>query len=345
MRGLAAIAVVIYHAHALGAWADLGHAYLAVDLFFGLSGVVIARAYGARLDAGMGAAAFMRMRLVRLFPLYAAGTLVGLGLTLAGAIHGRFHAFSPGAFLSAAAAAALMLPAPLAIEPHARLTPFNVAAWSLLFELAANLLLALVWSRLTHARLVLAIVAAGLALAIGIVLHGNADLGANWPDMPVAAARTAFSFLLGLAIERGLVPVRLPRRALVPMLAALVGVLAVPRGWGSPVVDLIAIGLALPLFVAAGAAGAAAHVPGAGLLGELSWPVYIFHSPLLACAAVLHGAAGHRSAATGLALDAATLGAIILIGWIAARRIDPLLRRWCDRILPGSAAPRATGSA
>lgn len=331
MRGLAAIAVVIYHAHALGALTDLGHAYLAVDLFFCLSGVVIARAYGARLDAGIGAAAFMRLRLVRLYPLYAAGTLIGIGLALAGAIHGHFRGVAPGAFVSAVAAAGLMLPAPLAIEAHARLTPFNVAAWSLLFELAANLVLVLVWSRLTRARLMLAIAAAGLVMAIGIVVHGNADLGANWPDMPVAAARTLFSFLLGLAIERGMVPLCLPRHAVLPLLALL---LAVPRGWGSPGVDLFAIGVALPLFVATGVADASAHVPGAGLLGELSWPVYIFHSPLLACAAVLRGPADRWSSATGLAIDAATLGAIILCGWIGARWIDPPLRRWCDRVVP-----------
>src|ERR1700712_1558692 len=49
MRGLAAFAVVVYHLDRPYA----PSAYVAVDLFFVLSGFVIARAYGEKLAGGM----------------------------------------------------------------------------------------------------------------------------------------------------------------------------------------------------------------------------------------------------------------------------------------------------
>src|SRR3954453_14099780 len=70
-RGVAAIAVVVYHSHLLfGAqWFQSG--FLAVDFFFGLSGFVIAHAYGSRLTTGrMTTREFMRARFIRLYPLY-----------------------------------------------------------------------------------------------------------------------------------------------------------------------------------------------------------------------------------------------------------------------------------
>ncbi len=54
MRGLAAVAVIFWHLNFIGPLAQSG--YLAVDFFFVMSGVVIARAYQARLDRGLRSA-------------------------------------------------------------------------------------------------------------------------------------------------------------------------------------------------------------------------------------------------------------------------------------------------
>lgn len=51
MRGLAAIGVILFHLDFIGPFAQSG--YLAVDFFFLLSGLVIARAYQTRLDRGL----------------------------------------------------------------------------------------------------------------------------------------------------------------------------------------------------------------------------------------------------------------------------------------------------
>ena len=70
LRGVAAFSVLLYH---LGHWLNkpflASNAGLAVDFFFCLSGYVLSVAYRARLDSGMPATTFMRVRLIRLMPM------------------------------------------------------------------------------------------------------------------------------------------------------------------------------------------------------------------------------------------------------------------------------------
>ena len=90
VRGLAAVAVALYHMHSLFKVQFVQSGYLAVDLFFVLSGVVIAHAYGARLSSGMTPLRFLRARFIRLAPLYLLGTAIGLVSDLALPL--QFHA-------------------------------------------------------------------------------------------------------------------------------------------------------------------------------------------------------------------------------------------------------------
>src|SRR5579875_2169947 len=75
LRGVAAALVVLVHNPA-----DFPvhphHAYLAVDLFFVISGFILSYVYGARLAGRWPTAEFLKARLIRLAPLY----LLALGL-------------------------------------------------------------------------------------------------------------------------------------------------------------------------------------------------------------------------------------------------------------------------
>jgi peptidoglycan/LPS O-acetylase OafA/YrhL len=90
IRGIAACYVVIYHYLALGAGSStLGnfvkHGYLAVDLFFVLSGFVMAMNYGADFKEGFNINkyySFLLKRLARVYPLYVVTTAVCLFLYL-----------------------------------------------------------------------------------------------------------------------------------------------------------------------------------------------------------------------------------------------------------------------
>lgn len=80
---MAAIVVVIFHAHPLFDVQIAPGGYLAVDLFFVLSGCVIAHAYGAKIKAGMPVVDFMALRLIRFMPFYLTGLAFGLVLFIA----------------------------------------------------------------------------------------------------------------------------------------------------------------------------------------------------------------------------------------------------------------------
>lgn len=73
LRGLAAIMVVLYHSpfHIQQPSPSLiSHSYLFVDLFFVLSGFVMAYAYGDKIRGGMGFGHYLVLRLGRLYPLH-----------------------------------------------------------------------------------------------------------------------------------------------------------------------------------------------------------------------------------------------------------------------------------
>ena len=59
--------------------------YLAVDVFFVLSGVVIANAYEERLQSALSVKQFVWLRLVRLSPLYILGCAFSVLAILLGA--------------------------------------------------------------------------------------------------------------------------------------------------------------------------------------------------------------------------------------------------------------------
>ncbi|GFE73920.1 acyltransferase [Novosphingobium sp. TCA1] len=86
IRGAAAIFVMIYHFHlrmvATGPLSTIVlHGYLAVDLFFILSGFVMAHVYGKALQSGtFRQRSFLLHRIARIFPLYILATLAFLAL-------------------------------------------------------------------------------------------------------------------------------------------------------------------------------------------------------------------------------------------------------------------------
>lgn len=88
LRGAAALFVMLYHFHlkmiATGPLSTLLlHGYLAVDLFFILSGFVMAHVYGEALTSGtFRQRSFLLHRIARIYPLYLLATLAFVTLAL-----------------------------------------------------------------------------------------------------------------------------------------------------------------------------------------------------------------------------------------------------------------------
>ena len=81
LRGVAALLVAVYHVYVYGKWGGapaqwgvLAHAWLFVDLFFVISGFVMASAYGDRLHGPAMLAGYMVRRFFRLYPLHVVTT-------------------------------------------------------------------------------------------------------------------------------------------------------------------------------------------------------------------------------------------------------------------------------
>ena len=153
LRGFAALAVLFYHIRSGMAGflperviAVLAQGYLAVDLFFVLSGFVLWWTYGAEFrDQGIRAAPrFIVRRFARIFPLHVAILSAMLLFAVALLVSGR----DPGAHYSFAA-----LPAHYLLAQNwgfGNGLTWNDPAWSISTEWAAYLLLAIAGGWLTR---------------------------------------------------------------------------------------------------------------------------------------------------------------------------------------------------
>ncbi len=130
LRGIAAISVVIMHEDRFFRPVHLPHAYLAVDLFFCLSGFVLSYAYQERLDRGMPMSHWMTIRFVRLYPFYLLGLLLGATFAVVRMRAGALH--MPVSVLVATLVVNLLM------VPSLAFYPFDPASWSLLFVLICN---------------------------------------------------------------------------------------------------------------------------------------------------------------------------------------------------------------
>jgi peptidoglycan/LPS O-acetylase OafA/YrhL len=309
LRGLAAIAVVFYHVD--HTYVPGGH--LAVDFFFVLSGFVIGLNYHARLASGeLGFFRFTALRLARLYPMLIVGGLLAMWLLNAGP---RILLLVPETWNNA-------------------LFPGNPPFWSLLAELLVNLLFAAVLVHLRWRWIAGLCMIAGAALVWAVVADpqtlagGVGRLGAFWPQVTGGALRTLFGFTAGLLLfalwQRRQSPRQVHWAALaIPLaLAALLLVNPAERRWW----DLTAVLALLPALSWAAIRWEVPLYRISRALGDLSYPLYCIHVPVLFVTDKAQG----PEVLVALALIPAAL--------LLDRSYDRPLRRWLARML----APRIT---
>jgi len=331
MRGTAALGVVCLHLHALLAPISAPHGYLAVDFFFGLSGLVISRAYVARLAQGLSTWQFMRLRLERLYPLYILGTAIGgIALFLPIALHPSLAPPLP-TLASTLLSSLFMLPSPLSSGEKLWLMPMNIAAWSLVLELLVNLLFALAWRKLTIPVLAVVISGSAIILALLVLREGSIDLGATWPTLPAGLVRTVFSFFCGVAIGR--LSFAAPRTNIwSPLLPLALFATLVPDQRFGATYDLLCTFAVYPTLLYLGARYESAHVSALRFLGSISYPLYALHSGVVFLAGGLALKWAGRSDVARLAFGFAMLFGLVLLAAVAEAKFDRPLRdqlvRW-----------------
>lgn len=269
LRGVAAVIVLLFH---VGQVLRIEHlfpkGYLAVDMFFMLSGYVMARNYEDRLRATLTATRFLWNRYKRLWPAMAIGCGLGLPLLAAQTPDLRVYAIIAVANMA-------LIPMPL-LSTYS--FPLNIAAWSIFFELFANSVHRLL---LKGRRVEWLMLVSGLALGMGIFITRSADLGSNASTFVWGFPRVMFSYCAGILMWRhwrDRPPVATPAPAIL-----LVALLMLPHDFP---VDILIIGLALPLIVAGGLAMRAPRLV-AEWMGNLSFPLYAVHRPVIDTAHIL----------------------------------------------------------
>jgi peptidoglycan/LPS O-acetylase OafA/YrhL len=277
LRGIAAICVALHH---LARWPiglrdPVPQAALAVDLFFVLSGFVLAHAYQGKLDAGVTSGEFMRLRVVRLWPLYILGTCIKLCAILVMISQGEAWSLAGAGW--SFGFALFFLPTPLVLSASGVLYPLNGPAWSLFFELAVNY----VWVALARRSRVVVLATVCLASMLGLLAFGFSE-----DTFPGGLPRVGFSFFAGIlayaAWKRWPSPWRVGTWVGPIALVAVVAVFAAPVSDSMRAAyELCAVAL-FPAFIWASAKIAIDGVPRAtmSLLGAASYGVYALHDPL-----------------------------------------------------------------
>jgi peptidoglycan/LPS O-acetylase OafA/YrhL len=188
-----------------------------------------------------------------------------------------------------------LLPLPKAFDIRGwnELHPLNGPAWSLFYEYLANIGYALLFRRLpVRVLAVLVVMAAAFLLEVAL-LGERRDLIGGWSldlaGLHVGFARLLYPFLAGMLLMRVGKRIR-SRHAFALSSLLLIAALCVPRlgdtphHWSNGLYDALCVILLFPLIVAIGAGekrvdGTSVKI--ARFFGDLSFPLYITHYPLI----------------------------------------------------------------
>lgn len=343
VRGVAALWVAAYHlllpasmVHGLPARL-LGRGYLAVDLFFVLSGYVMALNYGPSFGQADWRPAFGRFlwrRVARIYPLYALILVTRLIYTV-----WRYGTFAlPRSWLSAPMLHPWAeMPANLLLVQAWGIAPSSIGpAWSISTEWAAYMVFPLLAGLLLHRGLGWAL--AGCAGAAGLVVGTAVLLAASggkvgtldaWDGQTIGPLmRCVGGFMLGMAIwrlSRWAPAARLAARSMTGW--AVIGLLAAALTLEAPDLALYPLFCALVLCLACGT-GLPVSVFGTApllWLGEISYALYLLHIFLLHPVDLARDATGlflPRGWADGV--TALLIGAILLAA-------SDLTNRWVEQ--------------
>lgn len=352
LRGIAAIIVVFFHIFEVFANGDhtklmINHGYLAVDFFFALSGFVIGYAYDDRWNS-MNLKSFFKRRLIRLHPMIVLGMIIGALL-----YYFQFGPLFPLIsetpvwkllLIMLIGMTLLPLTPSMEIRGWTEMHPLNGPAWSLFFEYIANILYALWLRKLSNKWIaVLAFITGSILIHMAIT---RGDLIGGWALNPeqiyVGFTRLLYPFLAGLLLSRISKPKKLNNAFLWTTLL-LITVLAIPRiggaeGYLNGIYDSLIVIVVFPLLVYLGSCGQIQSIRGkqfATFLGNLSYPLYITHYPIMYIfmAWVVRNELHIDPTSTDklphlIIASLATLMISILIGHFSFKCYDQLVRKW-----------------
>lgn len=297
LRGVAALVVIWYHIFEGFCTSpfdqNFNHGYLAVDFFFILSGFVVGYAYDDRWKTTLTTGNFIKRRLVRLHPMVVLGAVLG-ALTFC-------------------------------LQGSEKWDGSPVAVSMLMVAL------------LLHLFLLPALPGSGPEV------RGNGEMfplnGPSWSlsgnNLPGGFLRLLFAFSVGLLMSRNFKP-RPVRGAFWICSLAVIALLSVPyvgTKLTNGVYDAVCVIVIFPLLVHIGASGKATDRGTSRickLLGDISYPVYLIHYPVLYLFFSYvwkHGLAFSQVWHIAVMLF---IG-FIVFAWLCLKFYDEPIRKWLSR--------------
>ena len=355
LRGVAAILVVFYHIFEGLAFAGggsittLNHGHIAVDFFFILSGFVISYAYDDRWGR-MSAWQFFKRRLVRLHPMLVMGALIGVvTFAIAGFEKWEDKGVTPvGWVMVAMLLTMFMVPAvpgvPYEVRGNGEMFPLNGPGWSLFFEYIGNILYALFIRRLSTKVL------AVLAVVLGVVhcwffvgdVSGYGSVGVGWTVDDVnfwgGMVRMMFPFTMGMLLARTFIP-RKVKGAFWICTLVLVVLFAMPHINSEGNINLnalyevLCIAVIFPMLVRFAACGSCgvATARACSVLGEISYPLYIVHYPIMYLFYAWLIEKNYYTLSECLGMAALVVVSCIVLALLCLKLYDEPVRRWLTR--------------
>ena len=363
LRGVAAILVLFYHvfeglafARATNGAGDglittLNHGHIAVDFFFILSGFVISYAYDDRW-AKMSTWQFFKRRLVRLHPMLVMGALIGvLAFAFVGFEKWDGATAPTGWVMVAMLLAMFMIPAvpgvPYEVRGNGEMFPLNGPAWSLFFEYIGNVLYALVIRRLSTRVLAVFAVVLGCLHSWFFVgdVSGYDMVGVGWTIDEVnfwgGLVRMLFPFTVGMLLARTFKPCKVKGAFWICSLM-LVFIFAAP--YISPLknsdisvnslYEFVCIAVVFPFIVwlgACGGAGGSCMSKMSKALGDLSYPLYIVHYPIMYVFYAWLIEKKYYTLQECLGVAMLVVFSSILLAFLCLKLYDEPVRRWLTR--------------
>lgn len=291
IRGIAAILILLRHAEFIFEPFVFQESYLAVDLFFVLSGVVICQAYGDALKRGGGAFWLISTRIIRIYPCYILGSAIGLFNMIVSSkgYAGGGHTLYDIVIYSILAI--FVIPNPGIGTPA--IFPLDGPAWSLFFELVANMVFFIIYvavpTRIVKAML--GMFACILALLIFTSPDRNISSGTIFSEVHFGIIRVGYSFFIGTLIYERYKSINAKQidnilSTYAPYLIILI-VAAIlvysPSVVLRPYFDLITVTCVFPIIVYIGLfyqpAGIGAKI--FKFIGVISYPLYVLHAPFV----------------------------------------------------------------
>ncbi|MBR3615259.1 MAG: acyltransferase [Bacteroidaceae bacterium] len=362
LRGVAAILVLFYHIFEGFSFAEvtngagdgiirtLNHGHIAVDFFFILSGFVISYAYDDRWKK-MSTWQFFKRRLIRLHPMLIMGAIIGfLAFAFVGFERWDGTTAPTGWVMTALLLTMFMIPAvpglPYEVRGNGEMFPLNGPGWSLFFEYIGNILYALFMRRMSTRILTTFTILLGIAHAwffIGNV-SGYDMIGVGWTIDEVnfwgGLVRMLFPFSMGILIARTFKP-RKVKGAFWICSVTLVVLFSVPYIASSGAISLnslyefICIAFIFPMLVWLGACGTASGTTGKmnRVLGELSYPLYIVHYPIMYIFYAWLIKNNIYTLDNCLGVSALVIVSSIALAFLCLKLYDEPVRRWLTRKL------------